>query len=75
MLKQATRENIHNQWENSPVLTRLQPEPEFIGHLKNTDRVRVLWKQKSSATEDELLGHLELTIEDGKVKIDGAQIV
>jgi hypothetical protein len=35
----------------------------------------VLWKQKSSATDDELLGHLELIIEDGQVKVDGAQIV
>jgi len=75
MLKLATRENINDQWENSPVLTSLSAEPEFMGCLKNKDRVRVLWKQKSSVTDDELLGHLELIIEDGEVKIDGAQIV
>ena len=75
MLKHATHDNINNQWENSPVLTSLQSGPEFMGCLKSKDRVRVLWKQKSSVTDDELLGHLELIIEDGEVKIDGAQIV
>jgi hypothetical protein len=46
-----------------------------MGCLKNKERIRVLWKQKSSATDDELLGHLEPIIEDGLVKVDGAQIV
>jgi len=57
------------------VLTSLKPEPEFMGYLKNTGRIKVLWKQKSSVTDDELLGHLEVIIEGGQVKIDGAQIV
>ena len=46
-----------------------------MGCLKNKERVRVLWKQKSSVIDDELLGHLELIIEDGQVKVDGAQII
>ena len=75
MLKYATHENINDQWNNSSVLTSLKPEPELMGYLKNKGRVRVLWKQKSSVTDDELLGHLELIIEDGQVKVDGAQIV
>jgi len=75
MFKHATREIINNQWENTPMLTSLKPEPEFMGYLKNKGRLRVLWKQKSSATDDELLGHLELIIEGGQVKVDGAQIV
>jgi hypothetical protein len=75
MLKLATCENINDQWENSPVLTSLNTEPEFMGCLKNKERVRVLWKQKSSVIDDELLGHLELIIEDGQVKVDGAQII
>ena len=75
MLKHATRENINDQWKNSPVLTSLKTEPEFMGCLKNKERVRVLWKQKSAATDDELLGHLELIIEKGEVKVDGAQII
>jgi len=75
MMKHATCENINDQWENSPVLTSLKPEPEFMGYLKNKERLRVLWKQKSAATDDELLGHLELIIEKGEVKVDGAQIL
>ena len=75
MLKLTTRENINEQWKDSPVLTCLKTEPEFMGCLKNKERVRVLWKQKSSVADDELLGHLELIIEDGRVKVDGAQIV
>ena len=75
MLKHATRKNIEDQWGNSPVLRSLQPNPEFMGYLKNKDRIRVLWKQKSSATTDELLGHLELIIEIEQVKVAGAQIV
>ena len=75
MLKHATRENINSQWGNSSVLTSLKPEPEFMGYLKSKERVRVLWKQKSAATDDEILGHLALIIENGEVKVDGAQIL
>ena len=75
MLQHATRKDIEDQWESLPVLRSLQSNPEFMGYLKNKDRIRVLWKQKSSATTDELLGHLELIIENEQVKVDGAQIV
>lgn len=75
MLEHATPENILDQWDNLPILTSLNSEPEFMGFLKNRGGVRVLWKQKSSATNDELLGLLDLIIEGEQVKVNGAQIV
>lgn len=74
MGQEATLENIEAQWENQPVLSSLIREPELMGCLKGTDTVRVLWKQMSTSTNDELLGYLSLVVEGGEMKINGAQI-
>jgi len=75
MLKHATCKNIEKQWKNEPLLTTLLPNPEFIGFLKNKRGIRVLWKQKLANTVEEQLGHLELIFENGRIKVDGAQIL
>lgn len=75
MSQQVGREDVEQQWQAVPVLSNLSPDPEFMGYLLQQNGVRVLWKQKSSLTDDELLGHLELTIENGRVKVDGAQVL
>ena len=54
MLKLATQENIDDQWKNSPVLTSLKTETEFMGCLKSKEGGRVLWKQISGATEEDV---------------------
>ncbi|MBE1298757.1 MAG: hypothetical protein GJ680_02445 [Alteromonadaceae bacterium] len=74
MGQEATRENIEAQWENQPVLSSLIKEPELMGCLKGKDAVRVLWKQMSTSTNDELIGYLTLVVEGGEMKINGAQI-
>jgi hypothetical protein len=75
MLKSTTCEAIENQWKSEPLLTTLLPNPEFIGFLKNIRGIRVLWKQKLANSVEEQLGHLELIFEDGRIKVDGAQIL
>lgn len=74
MRQEATRENIEAQWENQPVLSSLKDKPELMGCLKGKDSARVLWKQMSTSTQEELLGYLSLVVEEGEVKIDAAQI-
>jgi len=75
MLKEATQELIESQWHKNAQLTCLKKSPEYLGLLRNNSIVRVLWKQKFINNDEELLGHLELTVEQGEIKVDGAQIL
>lgn len=75
MKNSATPESIAHQWQQAPSLTRLVTGPECLGYLHNHRGIRVLWKQNIQGSDEEHLGHLELVIEDGCVKVDGAQII
>jgi hypothetical protein len=75
MLKEATQKRIEEQWHKNLQLTSLKEAPNYLGYLVQKNIIRVLWKQKFNNNSDECLGHLELIIEQGKVKVDGAQIL
>ena len=74
MLASATREAIEEQWHEQPVLTRLSLDAEYMGCLKTASGMRLLWKQKVLDNDDEFLGQLELIIENGQVKVNGAVV-
>jgi hypothetical protein len=75
MLQEAPQERIEEQWQKNIQLTLLKEAPEYLGYLLQDKVIRVLWKQKFNNNNDECLGHLELIIEQGKVKVDGALVL
>ena len=74
MLFGANEIELAKQWSNNEVITNLKKESEFLGCIRRDDYVTVLFKQKSTITDDDYLGRLVLGAEDSEIKIFGATI-
>ncbi len=74
MLYGANEVEIGKQWANNKLLTSLSKQKEFLGCLRRSNFVTVLFKQKSDTVPGDFLGRLVLGIEDEKVKVFGATI-
>ena len=68
------RENIESQWEANKVLTTLSDNYKLIDILRREESVLILWEQRSTEVEGELLGVLNLIAEDGEIKVGGTLI-
>jgi hypothetical protein len=60
------RADVEKQWEDNEYLTSLTETSEFLGVIRKTDYVLVLWKQKSTKVEGEFLEKLYLQEIDEK---------
>ena len=65
---------VEHQWQYSKLFTSLVEQPEFIGILRQTDHVLVLWKQLSARVDGEYLAMLYLKSVDDQVKVIGSWI-
>lgn len=65
---------VEHQWQYNKLFTSLVKEPEFMGILRQTDHVLVLWKQLSSKVDGEFLAMLYLKTMDDEVKVIGSWI-
>lgn len=68
------RAMVEHQWQYSKLFTSLIEQPEFMGVLRQTDHVLVLFKQLSSKVEGEYLAMLYLKSLDEDVKVIGSWI-
>ena len=60
--------------EKNEYLTSLTETSEFLGVIRKTDCVLVIWKQKSTKTDDEYLEKLYLQEIGGEIKQVGTWI-
>lgn len=68
------RASVEKQWQENEHLTSLSDSSSFLGVIRKQNNVLVLWKQTSSATEDEYLEKLYLQEIDGDIKQAGTWI-
>ena len=62
------REDVERQWKEDPYLTAFEDNYVFLGVVRKTDGVLVIWRITSSLSEDEYLEQLHLEEEeDGRV--------
>ena len=74
MLYGANEVELGKQWANNKLLTSLSEKQDFLGCIRRTQFITVLYKQTSNTVPGEFLGRLVLGIEDGAVKVFGATI-
>ena len=74
MLYGANEVELGKQWANNKLLTSLSEKQEFLGCIRRTQFITVLYKQTSNTIPGEFLGRLVLGVEDGEVKVFGATI-
>ena len=61
------KEDVERQWEEDEYLTKFSDKAEFLGVIRKSDEVVVLWKLTSSVTKDEYLERLYLEEKDGVI--------
>ena len=74
MLYGANEVELGKQWANNKLLTSLSEKQEFLGCIRRSQFITVLYKQTSNTMPGEFLGRLVLGVEDETVKIFGATI-
>ena len=74
MLYGANEVELGKQWANNKLLTSLSEKQEFLGCIRRSQFITVLYKQTSNTMPGEFLGRLVLGVEDESVKIFGATI-
>ncbi len=74
MLYGANEVELGKQWSSNKLLTSLSENQEFLGCIRRSEFITVLYKQTSNTLPGEFLGRLVLGIEDGDVKVFGATI-
>ena len=74
MLYGANEVELGKQWANNKLLTSLSEKQEFLGCIRRSQFITVLYKQTSNTIPGEFLGRLVLGVEDGEVKVFGATI-
>ncbi len=62
-----TQADVERQWEEDPYLTQFTDKPEFLGVIRKSDVIIVLWKLRCSDNNDEHLERLYLQEHEGKV--------
>ena len=74
MLMGANEIEIGKQWAKNKMLSSLSVEREFLGCLRRSEFITILYKQTSNEVPGEFLGRLVLGVEEEEVKIFGATI-
>ena len=62
-----SRRDVERQWREDVYLTKFTDQPEFLGLIRKSACVVVLWKLRTSINDEEYLERLYLAEEDGKV--------
>ena len=74
MLFGANEVELGKQWANNKLLTSLSEKQDFLGTIKRSQYITVIYRQTSNTQPGEFLGRLVLGIEDDQVKVFGATI-
>lgn len=61
------KEDVERQWEEDEYLTKFSDKAEFLGVIRKSDFVVVLWKLTSTVTKDEYLERLYLAEKGGVI--------
>lgn len=59
--------DVERQWAEDEYLTKFTDKPEFLGVLRKTDCVVVLWKLRTTISDDEYLERLYLEVRNDRV--------
>ena len=59
--------DVERQWDEDSYLTAFTDKPEFLGVIRKSDVVVVLWKLRCSENDDEYLERLYLREQDGQL--------
>lgn len=59
--------DVLRQWDEEPYLTTFEDSPQFLGVIRKSDCVVLLWKLSNSRTSDEYLERLTLVQHDQAV--------
>ena len=61
------KKDVERQWDEDEYLTTFTDEPEFLGVIRKSDVVLVLWKMKCTINDEEYLEKLYLEEIQGKI--------
>jgi len=61
------KKDVERQWEEDEYLTTFSDQAEFLGVIRKSDVIVVLWKLTSTATDNEYLERLYLEEKDGVI--------
>lgn len=59
--------DVERQWQEDPYLTAFRETPEFLGVIRKSEGVAVLWKLTCTVNDDEYLEKLYLEERDGVI--------
>ena len=62
-----SKKDVERQWDEDDYLTKYTDKPEFLGVIRKSNCVVVLWKLKTTINDEEYLERLILEEEDGKL--------
>jgi len=61
------RKDVERQWDENEYLTKYTDKPEFLGVIRKTEYVVVLWKLTATTTDEEYLERLILEEKNNKI--------
>ena len=62
-----SRKDVERQWDEDDYLTKYTDKPEFLGVIRKSECVVVLWKLRTTINEEEYLERLILEEMNGRV--------
>ena len=63
----ANRKDVERQWDEDEYLTKYKDNPKFLGVIRKSDCVVVLWKLTTTTTDEEYLERLILEEKNDKI--------
>lgn len=62
-----SKKDVERQWDEDEYLTKYTDKPEFLGVIRKSDCVVVLWKLRTTINDEEYLERLILNDENGRL--------
>lgn len=62
-----SKKDVERQWDEDEYLTKYTDKPEFLGVIRKSDCVVVLWKLRTTINDEEYLERLILEEKNGKL--------
>ncbi len=62
-----SKKDVERQWDEDESLTKYTDKPEFLGVIRKSDYVVVLWKLRTTINDEEYLERLILEEKKGKL--------
>ena len=62
-----SKKDVERKWDEDDYLTKYTDKPEFLGVIRKSDCVVVLWKLRTTINDEEYLERLYLEEENSKI--------